>query len=152
MTERSAPTRAPAPIRSLRPSAPALLVAGLALIGLLGAAGCRHPEPPDTASQNLTVGKVQGEIKVGMSAASVAQILGSPNIVTTDEKRREVWIYDKISSESVDTSNSVGGGIIIFGGSSRQRQRSSTQRTLTIIIKFDEEKKVRNFAYNASQF
>ena len=111
-----------------------------------------HPEPAATSSQNLTVGRVQGEIKVGMSAASVAQVLGSPNIVTTDEKRREVWIYDKISSESVSTKNSVGGGIIIFGGSSKQQQTSRTQRTLTIIIKFDEEKKVRDFAYNSSQF
>jgi uncharacterized protein (DUF1330 family) len=79
-------------------------------------------------------------------------ILGSPNIVTTDEKRREVWIYDKVSSESVDTQNSFGGSIIILGGSTSQRQRSETQRTLTIIIKYDEEKKVRDFAYNYSQF
>ena len=126
------------------------------LIGLLSGAvllaGCRHPEPPASSPQNLTVGKVQGEIRVGMDAAAVAQILGSPNIVTTDEKRREVWIYDKVSSESVDTRNSVGGSIIIFGGSSSQRQRSETQRTLTIIIKYDEEKKVRDFAYNYSQF
>jgi outer membrane protein assembly factor BamE (lipoprotein component of BamABCDE complex) len=128
------------------------LVAGLTLLSLLAIVGCQHPTPPPTSGQNLTVGKVQGEITVGLSAASVAQILGSPNIVTTDEKRREVWIYDKISSESVDTTNSIGGGIIIFGGGSKQRSSSRTQRTLTIIIKFDEEKKVRDFAYNSSQF
>jgi outer membrane protein assembly factor BamE (lipoprotein component of BamABCDE complex) len=103
-------------------------------------------------ADNLTVGKVQGEIKVGMDAASVAQILGSPNIVTTDELRREVWIYDKVSSESVDTSNSFGGTIIILGGQTSQDQRSKTQKTLTIIIKYDENKKVRDFAYNYSQF
>jgi outer membrane protein assembly factor BamE (lipoprotein component of BamABCDE complex) len=124
----------------------------LALAMLLGTPGCRHPEPPAGQVDNLTVGKVQGEIKVGMDAASVAQILGSPNIVTTDEERREVWIYDKVSSESVDTQNSFGGSIIILGGSTSQRQRSKTQKTLTIIIKFDEEKMVRDFAYNYSQF
>lgn len=125
-----------------------------AMLGLLATAttGCRHPAPPETSSQNLTVGKVQGEIKVGMSAASVAEILGSPNIVTTDEKRREHWIYDKVSSESVSTSNSVGGGIIIFGGRSAQRQNSRTQKTLTIIIKYDEEMMVRDYSYNYSQF
>jgi outer membrane protein assembly factor BamE (lipoprotein component of BamABCDE complex) len=95
---------------------------------------------------------VQGQITVGMSAAAVTQVLGSPNIVTTDERRREVWIYDEISSESIDTANSIGGSIIIFGGSSRQRQTSKTQKTLTVIIKYDEEKKVRDFAYNYSQF
>jgi len=132
---------------------PSISVLGVLLVGLMVSTGCMsHPEPAATSSQNLTVGRVQGEIKVGMSAASVAQVLGSPNIVTTDEKRREVWIYDKISSESVSTKNSVGGGIIIFGGSSKQQQTSRTQRTLTIIIKFDEEKKVRDFAYNSSQF
>jgi outer membrane protein assembly factor BamE (lipoprotein component of BamABCDE complex) len=124
----------------------------IAALGLSAASGCRHPEPPAGSPQNLTVGKVQGEIKVGMPASDVAMILGSPNIVTTDEKRREVWIYDKVSSESVDTQNSFGGSIIILGGSTSQRQRSENQRTLTIIIKYDEEKKVRDFAYNYSQF
>ena len=124
----------------------------LLLAGVAAAVGCRHPEPPASSAQNLTVGKVQGEIKVGMPASDVAMILGSPNIVTTDEKRREVWIYDKVSSESVDTKNSFGGSIIILGGSTSQRQRSETQRTLTIIIKYDEDKKVRDFAYNYSQF
>ena len=106
----------------------------------------------DSNATNLTVGKVQGEIKEGMPASDVAAILGSPNIVTTDEKRREVWIYDKVSSNRVDTRNSFGGGIIILGGSTRQAESTSTQKTLTIIIKFDEMKKVRDFAYNYTQF
>jgi outer membrane protein assembly factor BamE (lipoprotein component of BamABCDE complex) len=130
-----------------------LVLAALALMGLLGGTGCfRHPEPPASSPQNLTVGKVQGEIKVGMPASDVAMILGSPNIVTTDEQRREVWIYDKVSSESVDTSSSAYGTLIIVGASSKQRQRSETQRTLTVVIKYDENKLVRDFSYNYSQF
>ncbi len=125
------------------------LITALA-IALLTLTACASPPPEE--SDNLTVGKVQGEIKVGMDAASVAQILGSPNIVTTDDQRREVWIYDKISSDRVDTASSIGGGIIIFGGGKSSRQSSSNQRTLTIIIKYDEEKKVRDFAYNYSSF
>lgn len=123
----------------------------LALLALAAHIGCASGPPPREAD-NLTVGKVQGEIKVGMDAASVAQILGSPNIVTTDEKRREVWIYDKISSDRVDTRNSFGGSIIILGGATQKSTSSSTQRTLTIIIKYDEEKRVRDFAYNYTQF
>lgn len=107
---------------------------------------------PDGSATNLTVGKVQGEIKKGMPASDVVAILGSPNIVTTDEKRREVWIYDKVSSNRVDKQNSFGGGIIILGGSTSHAKRSSTQKTLTIIIKFDEQKRVRDFAYNYTQF
>jgi outer membrane protein assembly factor BamE (lipoprotein component of BamABCDE complex) len=125
------------------------------LAGAMTLAGCfSHPTNAgrDGNATNLTVGKVQGEIKVGMPASDVAAILGSPNIVTTDEKRREVWIYDKVSSNRVDTRNSFGGGIIILGGSTRQAESTSTQKTLTIIIKYDEEKKVRDFAYNYTQF
>ena len=121
------------------------------LSSLFALVACTSPPPPQQAEQ-LTVGKVQGEIKVGMDAASVAQILGSPNIVTTDEQRREVWIYDKVSSDRVDTARSFGGTIIILWGSTSASSSSSTQRTLTIIIKYDEQKKVRDFAYNYSQF
>jgi outer membrane protein assembly factor BamE (lipoprotein component of BamABCDE complex) len=122
------------------------------LFAWLVLAGCASPPPPPEQAEQLTVGKVQGEIKVGMDAASVAQILGSPNIVTTDEQRREVWIYDKVSSDRVDTARSAYGTIIILGGSRSTSSSSSTQRTLTIIIKYDEQKKVRDFAYNYSQF
>ncbi len=100
----------------------------------------------------LTVGKVQGEIKVGMLASQVAELLGSPNIVTTDEKRREVWIYDKVSSDRVDTASSTYASIIILGTRSDESSSSQRQRTLTVIIKYDEEKKVRDFAYNYTQF
>jgi outer membrane protein assembly factor BamE (lipoprotein component of BamABCDE complex) len=123
----------------------------LALVVALTLAACQSAPPPEKAD-SLTVGKVQGEIKVGMDAASVAQILGSPNIVTTDEQRREVWIYDKVSSDRVDQERSIGGGIIILGGQAASGSSSTTQKTLTIIIKYDESKKVRDFAYNYSQF
>ena len=58
------------------------------------AAGCSS-DRAEIKEDRLTVGKVQGEIKVGMAASQVAELLGSPNIVTTDEKRREVWIDRK---------------------------------------------------------
>jgi len=100
----------------------------------------------------LTVGKVQGEVKVGMPASQVVELLGSPNIVTTDEKRREVWVYDKVSTDRVDTTRSAFAGLIILGASGRDSSSSQRQRTLTIIIKYDEDKKVRDFAYNSTQF
>ena len=125
-----------------------VLVTGIAL----AACESKPPPPPQPSAEELTVGKVQGEIKVGMDAASVAQILGSPNIVTTDEKRREVWIYDKVSTDRVDEDRLAGGTIIVLFGRKETTSSSSRQRTLTILIKFDEAKKVRDFAYNYSQF
>ncbi|MDR0933534.1 MAG: hypothetical protein LBM56_00375, partial [Burkholderiaceae bacterium] len=53
----------------------------------------------DDSTDRVTVGAVQKEIRIGMSGAEVAAALGSPNIVTTDEERREVWIYDKIATD-----------------------------------------------------
>jgi outer membrane protein assembly factor BamE (lipoprotein component of BamABCDE complex) len=123
----------------------------LSLCLCLIAAGCGGNKA-EIKEDRLTVGKVQGEIKVGMPASQVAELLGSPNIVTTDEKRREVWIYDKVSTDRVDTASSSFAGLIILGATSRDSSSSQRQRTLTIIIKYDEDKKVRDFAYNSTQF
>ena len=111
--------------------------------------------------RQMTVGIVQKEIRKGMSAANVAEVLGSPNIVTTDAEGREVWVYDKISTD-VTYSNDTGGlgaiggtagGGLGSGSYSRSAgAQSKTQRTLTVVIKFDEQKKVRDFAYHASRF
>ena len=105
-----------------------------------------------TSGDRVTVGNVQREIKIGMSGADVAKALGSPNIVTTDDERREVWIYDKFSTDTTVSANSGYGTLIILGTSSVSGSSSTTQRTLTVIIKFDKEKKVRDFAYHTSRF
>ena len=52
----------------------------------------------------------------------------------------------------MDASTSTYGTLLIIGGRSESSASSTRQRTLTIIIKFDEEKKVRDFAYNYTQF
>jgi outer membrane protein assembly factor BamE (lipoprotein component of BamABCDE complex) len=118
----------------------------------------------EPAGERLTVGTVQKEIRVGMSGAEVAAVLGSPNIVSTDEERREVWIYDKIATDAAYSSSSGGIASLILGGSgsvaggvtgnaNQSAGASSTsQRTLTVIIKFDNDKKVRDFAYHTSRF
>ncbi len=89
----------------------------------------------------------------------MAAALGSPNIVSTDEYRNEVWIYDKISSHSVHTqTHTAPATLMLFDSlgsitttSSKQRN-SSSQRSLTVIIKFDEDGKVYDFAYHTSRF
>lgn len=106
---------------------------------------------PDS-EKTLSVGKVQREIKVGMTGGQVAEILGSPNIVSTDENRQEVWIYDKISTEQAYSQSEGGATLILIGGANRTGARSTNQRTLTIIIKFDKTGKVRDFAYHRSSF
>lgn len=132
------------------------------------ASGCmtagEHRAAVQAEGDKLTVGKVQREIKVGMTGAEVVGVLGSPNIVTTDEERREVWVYDKVSTESAysesrggvtalvlaGSGSAAAGGVPTYGGAAGAR--STTQRTLTVIVKFDRESRVRDFAYHASQF
>ncbi|SNX29580.1 Outer membrane protein assembly factor BamE, lipoprotein component of the BamABCDE complex [Polynucleobacter meluiroseus] len=99
---------------------------------------------------NLSIGKVQKEIRVGMSSSDVVSVLGSPNMVTTDDKRRESWVYDKVSTEAM-ASTSRGSGFLWFPAD-RNAAVSRTQKTLTIVIKFDEKGMVRDFAYNTSKF
>ena len=108
----------------------------------------------------VTVGTVQKEIVIGMSAADVAAVLGSPNIVTTEEERQETWIYDKISTD-VTYSRSSGTVVgLLFGsagggagvGTTSAGSSSSSQRTLTVIIKFDGNSRVRDFSYHTSRF
>jgi len=111
-------------------------------------------------ADRITVGTVQKEIVIGMSAANVASVLGSPNIVTTDEQHQETWIYDKISSE-VTYSRSSGTIVgLLFGGSGGGAGIGTTnagatvtsQRTLTVIIKFDDVSNVRDFSSHTSRF
>lgn len=116
---------------------------------ILALAACASPPPPE-ASQELAVDAVQREIKVGLDQASVLSALGPAHRVSSDSQRREVWTYENISSDRVDTESSVGGGIIVHGGGKGPSASSANQRTLTLIIYYDEAKKVRDFAYNYS--
>ena len=105
-----------------------------------------------TQEQEMTLGVVQKEIHVGMSQADVAAALGSPNIVSKDSEGKEAWIYDKIARE-VSYSQDGGGVWLIFTGySKRAGAVSSTQKTLTVVIKFDEKSLVESFTYHASKF
>ena len=124
---------------------------------LLGACQTAKEHAQDVKSANETeeriiVETVQLEIKIGMSGAEVIKAFGSPNIITTDEQRREAWIYDKISTNRIYSESSSGAIILFIGGSNKAGSSSTSQRTLTVIIKLDEDKKVRDFAYHTSRF
>ena len=112
----------------------------------------------------ITVGSVQGSIRTGMSADQVLTVLGSPNIVSTDEQRREIWVYDRVATERIYSESSLGllggagasSGGTAGGGGALLGQRSgasrSSQRTLTVVIRFDEAMAVRDYSYRASRF
>lgn len=102
--------------------------------------------------REMTLGIVQKEIHHGMSQADVASALGSPNIVTKDQEGHETWIYDKIATE-VSYSHDMGGVWLILGGYQKEAgARGSAQKTLTVVIKFDEQSFVEKVSYNSSKF
>ncbi len=129
-----------------------LLISCIAVLVSCSAAKHAASTQEGLQGNRLTVGTVQKEIRKGMSGAEVVEALGSPNIVSTDEQGREVWIYDKISTDRVQSESSGYGTLILFGYQGSAGASSTSQQTLTIIIKFDHDKKVRDFAYHTSRF
>lgn len=137
----------------------------------------QHQQALGSAQEReMTLGVVQKEIRVGMSQADVAKALGSPNIVTKDSEGKETWIYDKIATEASYSysgqteGGSIGGGLGALGlgskililagvsggygkaGAAGAGASATTQKTLTVVIKFDEKSLVKDFSYHASKF
>ena len=142
---------------------PLLLLTGLMAAGCSSASHHRA-EVQDDTTDRITVGVVQKEIFIGMSGAEVLATIGSPNIVSTDANRDEVWVYDKLATD-VAYSDSEGGvlglifgplgsagGVAVGGGKQSAGARSTSQRTLTVVINFDGDQRVRDFAYHSSRF
>lgn len=110
-------------VESLVKVSKTMILVGAVVMGLTACSSAQKHSADVSAAQgasdNLTVGTVQREIRVGMSGAEVASVLGSPNIVTTDENRHEVWVYDRISTDTVYSTSSGGVSALILGGLER---------------------------------
>lgn len=134
----------------------------------------KHPESCKTnpvKETNLTIGVAQKNIKIGTSQDEVAMALGSPNIVTVDSDGYDTWIYDKVASVTSynnsgfsvgllggggatgvgGTTLGGGGGLINASYGRNSGGVQSNQKTLTIVIKFTNQK-VSSFKYHMSSF
>jgi outer membrane protein assembly factor BamE (lipoprotein component of BamABCDE complex) len=145
-----------------------ILLGALSLVSGCINAGTHRADVRDDSADRISVANVQREIKIGMSGADVIAVLGSPNMVTTDSQRRETWVYDKVATERVYSTSEGGLGLLLggatggatgaaFGGmggmfSKGAGASSTSQRTLTIIIKFDTNGLVRDYGYRQSSF
>jgi len=107
---------------------------------------CASNVPTDT--NDLTLGTVQSKIYKGQSQSKVMDILGSPNIVTKDTQGREVWTYDRISSDK----NLESGGFFFFFFGKSNASSSSSSKSLTVIITFDDNKNVLDFTYQSLKY
>lgn len=127
---------------------------GLPILLVVGCttAAQHHQTLPATTERDMTLGLVQKEIRVGMSQADVAASLGSPNMVTRDTTGLETWVYDKIATEASYSTSEAYGTVLLLGFSRSSGAASTTQRTLTVVIRFDERGLVKLLTYHASKF
>ena len=133
-----------------------IIPAFLSFTLLIGCSAGWHQQqvqgPNSGPADRLSAGTVQRSIHNGMSSADVITALGSPNLVSTDDQHREVWVYDKIATDVSYSNSNAFGTILILGASANSGSQSTNQRTLTIAVKFDESHKVRDFSYHQTSF
>lgn len=124
-----------------------------ALAASLLLTGCYTPATNyvQADSEKLTLGKAQMVLREGMTQSEVVSNLGAPNMVTRDADGIETWVYDKSSTEVISTSNSAGASIILASVKGSQGASQTTQRTLTLILKF-RDGRLSKFTYNSTSF
>ena len=140
--------------------------AGVALVAVaLGAIPAVAAEREKAeAPRAFTLGLVQKALRPGLSQADAAERLGSPNIVTREADGREAWVYDKVSSERETSGENVGvGGAASGAGGSfwgllgvsagkRSEKAKTSQRTLTVVIRFSAAGAVESFTWHDTRF
>lgn len=164
----------PLSVRLRKLAVTAAIAATLASLQACTTAAQHYQELAATQDRALTVGLVQRDIVKGLPASSVASRLGSPNIVTRDVDGRETWIYDKVASEASFSQGTFTAGGGLFGSAifpsagtdpagslsasiSANNSKSAgaasvTQRTLTVVIKFDPSQQVDSVNYHSTKF
>lgn len=133
-------------------------------IGVVPAAAGEREKAKAGPGAAFTLGVVQKALRPGLSQADVAERLGSPNIVARETDGREAWVYDKVSSEIETSRESVGiGGLgsgaggtvwgaLGIGAGKRSEKAKSSQRTLTVVIRFSAAGVVETFTWHDSRF
>ena len=119
--------------------------------------GCAMQAPTAPAESNdFTLGKVQSQLREGMSSSQVVSLLGSPNLVTSTKDGGEAWTYDKISQESESSSisgagaGSSGNFFGIFGGG--RSKSSNSSKNLTLIVKLNADGILTDFKYQSIKY
>lgn len=129
----------------------------LAIIALfaatLGACATPAPAPVDQRNSALTQGNVSMSLEVGKTTqAEVLEKFGAPNIVTMDGARNAVWSYQRHATVSQSSASANFWTIVLTGGANQADGFSTTQRTITLIIKFDDKNVVSDFRSRSSDF
>jgi outer membrane protein assembly factor BamE (lipoprotein component of BamABCDE complex) len=110
-------------------------------------------KPVTTRNSELTHGNVQMNLKVGeTNQTQVLEVFGAPNITSIDGSGQEVWTYQRAATVSQSTSSNGFWTILLAGQSQEASGLEQTQRTMTLIIKFNDKKIVSDFRSRSSEF
>ena len=123
---------------------------------ILLVAGCASTQKSASSQDDpnmLTHGGVQLTLKTGETTqAEILDAFGAPNIATIDASGREVWTYRRHATVTRASGSDAYFNILVFGTSGGSREQASSSRTMTLIIKFDENKVVYDFRSMSSSF
>ena len=113
----------------------------------------KKEQPVDQRNSALTQGNVQMNLAVGKTTkAEVLEVFGAPNITTRDGSGQEVWSYQRHATVSQSSSSSSFFTILLAGTSKSAAGFSQTNRTMTLIIKFNPGDIVSDFRSRTSDF
>ena len=123
------------------------LFLGMAVLIL---SGCQAPLPVQAPlaviparqqeTQKITLGGVQRSLVKGASATDVIELMGSPNIVTSNHDGSETWVYDKVAKE-VEYAGGYASGVAV-----------SSTRTMMVVVKFNTTKTVEDVKYRQTSY
>jgi hypothetical protein len=125
--------------------------------------------PAQSGASALSYGSVTSRVLKGKTTqADLVDMFGGPNISTVDSDGLETWVYERSvtqtdaanRSQSWQAAANLG---VFFGHGSAGAQASGGQsaaassttasfRSLTVIVKFNPDKTVKDYSVRASQF
>jgi outer membrane protein assembly factor BamE (lipoprotein component of BamABCDE complex) len=131
----------------------------LLAIALIAVSGCSTTQygvsEPAYSGFRSTANSSERKVVLGMGSANIAAVLGSPSIVADHQNKETTWTYDGISS---DVSYARNGDAIVgvifdrsFDNSITREMASALQPTLTVVIRFNQYDRVRDFSYYTSR-
>jgi hypothetical protein len=148
---------------------------GLATVVFIG--GCSSVSPSVQPSAPVAVetpsplsyGAITATVKKGVTTqAELVTMFGGPNIATLDSDGTESWVYERTISETStttqDTASSQARSLDVFFGlglsgkdtaatqSSGRTTVAHSIKSLTVIIKFNQDKTVKDFSARSSYF
>jgi hypothetical protein len=82
----------------------------------------------------------------------VLETFGAPNVATIDATGQEVWTYQRHATITQRGSANNYWTVVLLGGSTRAEGFEQTQRTMTLMIKFDAGKVVSDFKSRTAEF